>query len=165
MQTASNQDQYTGLRAMKRIINAFSYSGDAKRAEFLRFIPVALILWLGAGYVDEQYLAPNLCLINENWICYLPGEVREGFSLDKLVAVLLLIPFFAVSIRRLNRHTKPFWYSALALPGLIVLWFWVYRPAEPLAWYWPILALLLALPFLFFMLKRAKNNKRSKSNS
>ena len=64
---------------MKKLTRLFSFSGRVKRAKFLQFVPLALILWLAAAWVDETWLAPNLCEINENWICYLPGEVREIF--------------------------------------------------------------------------------------
>lgn len=149
---------------MKKIGSAFSFGGTAKRADYLRFIPIALIIWLAAGFIDEQFLAPNLCLINENWFCYLPGEVREGWTLDKIVALLLLIPFFAVSVRRLNRHGKPSFLVMLVFPALAVLWFWVYRPAEPLPWYAAPAALLVAAPYFYWMLMKAKGKKGKKKS-
>jgi len=113
---------------MKKLGNLFSFSGRAKRAKLLQFIPIALLIWLAAAYVDEAYLAPNLCLINENWICYLPGEVREGITLDMIVSVLLLLSLFSVMVRRLHDRDRSGWWSLLAVPGLAWLGTFLYRP-------------------------------------
>lgn len=141
---------------MRRIIEMFSFSGFAKRAKFLQFIPLAIILWFLAAYIDEEYLAPNLCNINEDWICYLPGEVREGFTLDKLMGVFLLIPFASVIVRRLHDHGLSGWLALLAVPAIGLLASFLYAPEYNETWYLTIAALVCGLPLLYWMLKKGK---------
>ena len=105
----------------------FSYSGRIQRAPFLRTIfYCALLTWV-AALADEHLVAPNLCYINEDWICYLPGEVRDGWTFHEIVGVLLgvfvLVP---TMVKRLHDHEKPGWWLLIGLTGigLIPLLYW-----------------------------------------
>jgi len=142
---------------MKKIVSMFSFSGRAKRAKFLQFLPIALLVWLGAAYLDETYIAPNLCEFNEDWICYLPGEVREGVTFDKIIGALLLIPFFAVLVKRLHDHDRSGIWALLAIPLIGMLYLFLY-PGEIMLENWQmIVAAVCFLPLLFWML--TKGNK------
>ena len=143
---------------MKKILKYFSFRGTSKRAKFLQFILLAVIVWLLAAYVDEAFLAPNLCLINENWICYLPGEVREGVTLDKIASLLLLAPFIAVIVRRLNDHQVSPLFALLAVPAIGLLGSFLYLPEQPLPLWLLILCAILVLPLLYWMLTKGTKN-------
>ncbi|MGB7287972.1 MAG: hypothetical protein WBC71_13675 [Salaquimonas sp.] len=141
---------------MNKIIGMFSFSGSAKRAKFLQFILIAIGLWLLAAYLDETFIAPNLCNINPDWICYLPGEVREGITLDRFVSVFLLLPFFSVVIRRLNSHQRNPLLSLLAIPLIGLLGVFLYMPELDIPHWQLIAAILVALPLIYFMLMNGK---------
>lgn len=134
----------------------FSFNGDAKRAKFLQFILLALVIWMGAAYIDEAFIAPNLCLINEDWFCYLPGEVREGITLDMIASILLIFPFFAVIVRRLNDHQLSRYFAILAIPAVIALGVFLYLPEQELPLWQIALCGVLALPLLYWMLTKGK---------
>jgi len=140
---------------LKKLIKSFSFNGKATRVKFLRFIPVAILVWLGAGFIDEQYIAPNLCLISDEWICYLPGEVRDGLTLDMLVGALLMIPFFSLLVRRLHDHGTIGWWSLLAVPILVILAYWLYAPEVEIPVIASGLAVIGFLPLLYLMLRKA----------
>jgi len=139
---------------MKKLNRLFSFSGRVKRAKFLQFLPLALILWLGAAWVDETWLAPNLCEINENWICYLPGEVREGITLDMIVFALLMIPFFALAVRRVHDHDRTGWWALLGLPFLLVLAAFLYFPEWGVTYTHMAMAAVIFLPLLYWILRK-----------
>lgn len=141
---------------MKKLRKLFSFKGRGKRAEFLQLIPVALIVWLGAAYVDETFLAPNLCLFNEDWICYLPGEVREGWTLDKVVSILLLIPLFSITARRLHDHDRTGWWSLLSVPLLVWLAAFLYWPEYQTPPWQTVGALAIFAPLLFWFVTKGK---------
>ncbi len=147
---------------MKKLTKMFSFSGDAKRAKFWQFVLFALVFWLAAAYVDETFLAPNLCLINEEWFCYLPGEVREGITLDKIASVLLIIPFFSILVRRLRDHLVSPYLALLAIPGSFALGAFLYFPAQELPLWVMIVCGVLFLPLLYWMLTKGK--KKSKAD-
>ena len=112
---------------MNRIPKFISFTGRVRRSKFIRFIPIAVAIWLLAKYIDEQYLAPNLCELSDYFNCYLPGEVREGVTFDMIVALLLVIPFLSVMVRRLHDHDKSGWWLLIALTGigLLPLLYWL----------------------------------------
>lgn len=141
---------------MKKIKRLFSFSGRAKRAKLFQFIPIAVIAWFAAAYVDEAFIAPNLCLINEDWFCYLPGEVRDGWTLDRIVSILLLFPLFAVMVRRLHDHDRSGWWSLLALPLLAWLGSFLYLPGYQTPLWQLILALACFAPLAFWFATRGK---------
>jgi len=141
---------------MQRLITLFSFSGRAKRAKLLQFIPIALLAWFAAAYVDEVYLAPNLCLINENWICYLPGEVREGLTLDMIVSLILLLPLFSVMVRRLHDRDRSGLWSLLALPGIFWLASFLYWPEYQAPVWLLAVAILAFLPLAFWFLTKGE---------
>ncbi|MCB1385275.1 MAG: DUF805 domain-containing protein [Nitratireductor sp.] len=145
---------------MKKLASLFSFSGKVKRARLLQFLPLALLLWLGAAYVDETWLAPNLCLINENWICYLPGEVREGVTLDMIVYALLMIPLFGLLVRRLHHHGRSFWWALLGLPLVVVLAGFLYRPEELGDLTYLLIAGVIFLPLLYWALKKGRKEQK-----
>ena len=142
---------------MKKLIKLFTFSGNAKRARWLQYFLIALLFWFGAAWVDETYLAPNLCLINENWICYLPGEVREGITLDMIVAIILWVPFFAITVRRLNSHGKTPLLALLAVPLLVLLAIFLYWPELMIETWQLIAAIVVALPLFYLMLTEKKD--------
>lgn len=139
---------------MKKLTRLFSFSGRVKRAKFLQFLPLALILWLAAAYADETWLAPNLCEINENWICYLPGEVREGITLDKVVFALLMIPFFALAVRRVHDHDRAGWWALLGVPFVAVLAAFLYFPEWGVSYTHMAVAAAIFLPLLYWILRK-----------
>lgn len=139
---------------MRKVLKLLSFTGNSKRAKFLQFVLLAVIVWLLAAYLDETFLAPNLCLINEDWICYLPGEVREGVTLDRMAALLLLIPFFAVVVRRLNDHQVNPLFALLAIPVVGLLGAFLYLPDQALPLWAVILCAILVLPLLYWMLTK-----------
>jgi uncharacterized membrane protein YhaH (DUF805 family) len=143
-------DIFPPVRSMKIIRKLFSFSGRAKRAKLFQFIPLALIVWFLAAYIDEVYLAPNLCIINEDWICYLPGEVREGVTLDKIISVLLLIPLFSIMVRRLHDRDRSGLWSLLAVPGLFWLATFLYWPEFQTPLWLLAFAVLAFLPLAFW---------------
>lgn len=145
---------------MRTIANLFSFKGNAKRARWLQFFGLALLAWLGAAWLDENVLAPNLCLVNEDWICYLPGEVREGITFDRIVALLLLIPFFAITVRRLNSHEKSPFLALLAVPLIAILAAFLYWPAVTIKAWQLIGAAIIAVP-LFYLMLAPKSEKPS----
>ena len=113
-----------------------------------------LILWLAAAYADETWLAPNLCEINENWICYLPGEVREGITLDKVVFALLMIPFFALAVRRVHDHDRAGWWALLGVPFIAVLAAFLYFPEWGVSYTHMAVAAAIFLPLLYWILRK-----------
>ena len=140
---------------MNKISQMISFNGRAKRAKFLQFIPIALLIWLGAGFVDERYVAPNLCEINEDWICYLPGEVRDGITFDMIIAIVLLVPLFSVLVRRLHDHNRSGWWSLLFLPLLASLACFLYYSEISITSLHLIFATIVALPLLYWLVKKA----------
>lgn len=144
---------------MKKLLKMVTFTGNAKRARWLQFFLIAIAVWLGAAYVDETFIAPNLCEINEDWICYLPGEVRDGVTLDRIVAILLLVPFFAVTVRRLNSHKKSPLLALLAVPLLAILGAFLYLPSVTITSWQLALGVIIALPLFYLMLKGAKAGK------
>lgn len=139
---------------MKKLTRLYSFAGRVKRAKFLQFIPLALGLWLLAAWVDETWLAPNLCLINENWICYLPGEVREGITLDMAVFAFAALPFLALSARRVHDHDRSGWWALLGLPLLIVLAGFLYFPEWGVGYTHMAAAAVIFLPLLYWILRK-----------
>lgn len=144
-----------GAKVLKKLTKAFSFEGKAARVNFLRFIPFAILVWLGAGYIDEQYIAPNLCHFSDDWICYLPGEVREGLTLDMFVGALLIIPFFSLLVRRLHDHGTVGWWSLLSVPILVILAYRLYAPEIEIPVIATGLAIIGFLPLLYLMLRTA----------
>ena len=141
---------------MKKLKKLFSFSGRVKRSRLLRYIPIALLVWMAAAYLDEAFIAPNLCLINEDWICYLPGEVREGITFDKIISVLLLIPLFSLMVRRLHDHDRSGFWSILCVPGLAWLASFLYWPEMETPLWFLIGAALTFLPLAFWFLTKGK---------
>ena len=139
---------------MKKLLKMVSFSGDAKRARFWQFVLFAVLFWLAAAYIDETFLAPNLCLINEEWFCYLPGEVREGITLDKIASVLLVVPFFSILVRRLRDHLVSPYFAVLAIPAVIALGAFLYFPEQKLPFWLITLFGILLLPLLYWMLTK-----------
>ena len=139
---------------MTKLASFISFSGRVKRAKFLQMILWTLLAWLAAAFIDETLIAPNLCLINEQWICYLPGEVREGITLDKIVSVLLLLPFFAVVVRRLHDHGMSGWWSLLSLPLLYLLAVFLYSPEAEIPNWQLAVGTASFLPLLFWVVKK-----------
>lgn len=144
---------------MKRLRKMVTFSGNAKRAKWLQFFLIALAAWLGAAFIDETYIAPNLCEINEDWICYLPGEVREGVTFDRIIAILLIVPFFAVTVRRLNSHQKSPFLAVLAVPLLALLGAFLYLPSVSISTLQLIIAAIISLPLFYWMLTSGKSEK------
>ncbi len=142
---------------MSKIRKLFSFSQTAKRAEFLQVIAISMGLWLLAAYVDEVFLAPNLCLINENWECYLPGQVRDGLTLDMLMFAFILVLLIAVIIRRLNSHKRSPLYTMMAVPLICLLIIFLYFPEMELATWQTIVSTLLFLPLLYWLLVGGKS--------
>jgi uncharacterized membrane protein YhaH (DUF805 family) len=140
---------------LKKLIRLFSFEGKAPRVKFLRFIPLAIILWFLAGYIDEQFIAPNLCMVSEDWICYLPGEVREGITLDMIVFGLLIIPLFSLFVRRLHDHGTIGWWSLLAVPVLVLLALRLYKPEIEVPTFATGLGVIGFLPLFYLMMKKA----------
>lgn len=140
---------------MKRLAKLFSFSGSVKRAKVLQFIPAALLVWLAAAWVDEALLAPNLCRINANWICYLPGEVREGITLDRVVFILLLIPLFSLLVRRMHDHGRSGWWALLAAPLIAVLGVFLYMPELGISFALFAVAGIVFLPLFYWILRKA----------
>lgn len=134
-----------------------SFSGRAKRARFLQFIPIAIVLWLAAAWIDEQFLAPNLCHLNANWICYLPGEVRDGWTLDRVMALLLLWPLFSVLVRRMNDHQRSPLWVLLILPLLYITYLFLYRPEEPIPAVMLVGAIAVFLPLGYFLVRKGQS--------
>lgn len=139
-----------------RLPDFLSFSGRAKRAKVLQFIPIAILFWLAAAWVDERFLAPNLCRLNSDWICYLPGEVREGMTLDRVAAFLLLWPLFSVLVRRLHDHGRSGWWSLLSLPLLYLLHAFLYRPEFPIPLWMLGAAILPFLPLAWWIARKAE---------
>ena len=112
------------MNAVPRFI---SFSGRAKRSKFIRFVPLAVAIWLLARWIDEIFLAPNLCEYSDYFNCYLPGEVRDGVTFDMVVAALLVIPFLSVTVRRLHDQDKSGWWLLIGLTGigLLPLIYWL----------------------------------------
>ncbi len=112
---------------MEKLKNLFSYSGRIKRKTFLRTIFYSGLLTWVAALADEHLVAPNLCLLNEDWICYLPGEVRDGITLHEIVGVLLIVfVLIPAMVKRLHDHEKSGWWVLIGLTGvgLLPLLFW-----------------------------------------
>ncbi len=146
---------------MKKLKKLFSFSGRVKRSKLLQFIPLAILVWFGAAYLDEAVIAPNLCLINEDWICYLPGEVREGITFDRIVAVLLLIPLFSLMVRRLHDHDRSGFWSLLGVPGLVWLGSFLYWPEVETPVWFLVFAIVAFIPLgYWFLLKGKKEPNR-----
>ena len=112
---------------MSAIPRFISFTGRVKRSKFIRFVPIAVAIWLLARWIDGQFLAPNLCELSDNFNCYLPGEVREGVTFDMIVAVFLMIPFLSVMARRLHDHDRSGWWLLIAFTGigLLPLLYWL----------------------------------------
>lgn len=144
---------------MTKILKMVTFTGNAKRARWLQFFLIALAVWLGAAYLDETYIAPNLCEINENWICYLPGEVREGVTLDRIIALILIVPFFAVTVRRLNSHNKSPILALLAVPLIGILGAFLYLPSVSISTVQLVVAAVIASPLFYLMLTSGKSEK------
>lgn len=105
----------------------FRIDGRIKRAKLLQVLVLAALFVLGAWFIDERYLSPNLCYINEDWICYLPGEVRDGFKLEHLAGLLVALPVIGAMIRRLHDHDKSGKWLLIAFTGIgilpLIYWF------------------------------------------
>ena len=146
---------------MNKIKKAFSFSGRAKRSRLLQFIPVVILFWFGAAYLDEMWIAPNLCEINDNWECLIPGQESDRFALDFYVFILLLIPLFAVMVRRLHDHDRSGWFSMLAVPGIVWLGSFLYRPEFSTPTWYLVLATVAFAPLAFwFVTKGNKDENR-----
>ena len=139
---------------MNKLLNYFSFKGRAKRAKVLQFFPLALIVWFLAGLIDELYIAPNLCEINEDRICYLPGEVRDGVTFDRIIAIILMVPFFSVLVRRLHDHDRSGWWSLLSVPMLAALGCFLYYSDIIITSLHLCVAAIIALPLIYWLLKK-----------
>ena len=106
---------------MNRIKNLFSFEGRTRRTPFVRFTVFSVFLvWL-ATLADERLIAPNLCHINEDWICYLPGEVGAGNPLAIAMLCILAVPLIAIMVRRLHDQKKSGWWLLAAFTGIGIL--------------------------------------------
>ncbi|MEM8653012.1 MAG: DUF805 domain-containing protein [Pseudomonadota bacterium] len=106
--------------------NLFSFTGTAKRSEFIRkLFGCALVVWL-AALVDEQVIGPYLCSQDPLKVGCIPGEVKLEYALEDFIAVLSVMPLvavvlLAVMVRRMNDHGKSPWLLLLALTGVGIL--------------------------------------------
>ena len=106
--------------------NLFSFTGTAKRSEFIRkFFGCALVVWL-AALVDEQVIGPYLCSQDPLKVGCIPGEVKLEYAAEDFIAVLSVMPLvavvlLAVMVRRMNDHGKSPWLLLIAFTGVGIL--------------------------------------------
>ena len=115
----------------------FLFEGKAKRSEFLRKLALgALLLWI-AALIDEQLIRPYLCSQDPLKIGCIPGEVREQFTIEDNIALLIMfvpvvLMLLSVMIRRLNDHGKSGWWLLAGLTGIgllpLLYWFLMRAP-------------------------------------
>lgn len=97
------------------------FDGRASRSEFWYFMLFYFILSFIVGMIDALVLNPMLGMT--------PEEEAQGGILQIIVALALLVPSIALSIRRLHDTGKSGWWLLIVLipivGALVLLYFYV----------------------------------------
>jgi uncharacterized membrane protein YhaH (DUF805 family) len=97
------------LRAIgSALLNYFNFRGRANRREFWFWIIFVALVWLGALYVDLNYVG--------TWLGYMPMEDGAPRPLSQGWLALSLIPTLSVLVRRMHDHDEPGWKALTILP-------------------------------------------------
>ncbi len=100
-----------------------TFSGRAARPDFWWWVLFSVLVNLASNIVDAYLIAPALGLPSF-------GE-DSAQPLSMLVALALLLPGLAVSVRRLHDIDRSGWWVLIAfipIIGLIVLIYWYVQP-------------------------------------
>ena len=106
--------------------NYATFSGRAARSEFWWWVLALILLQIVTSIIDGAVIAPMLGF--ESF------EPDAGQPLSLLVALALLLPCIAVSVRRLHDLDRSGWWYLLGLVpivGPLVLLFWYVQPGTP----------------------------------
>ena len=95
---------------------AFDYSGRSRRREYWSYLLFMFVTMTVIGYIEDK-----LGLGRSGTAGASSGD-SEGGILSRIVTVTLVIPGFAVAVRRLHDSNRAGWW--LALPAAPIL-FWV----------------------------------------
>ena len=109
------------VRSVK--LNFTNFSGRASRSDFWWWLLAYFLALLALGLVDNLIVGPALGFES--------GDENARQPLSMLFALILLIPNFALDVRRLHDIDKSGWWLLLAiLPfiGLLVLIYWFVQP-------------------------------------
>ena len=114
----------TMMEAVKHVLgNYATFSGRAARSEFWWWVLALILLQIVTGIIDGAVVAPML-----GAEAFSP---ESGQPLSLLIALALLIPSIAVSVRRLHDLDRSGWWYLLGLVpiiGPLVLLFWYVQP-------------------------------------
>jgi uncharacterized membrane protein YhaH (DUF805 family) len=108
------------VEAVKHVLgNYANFTGRAARPEFWWWVLALILLQIVTSIIDGALIAPMLG--SESF------DPDAGQPLSLLVALALLIPSIAVSVRRLHDLDRSGWWYLLGLVpiiGPLVLLFW-----------------------------------------
>ena len=112
------------VEAVKHVMSNYAnFSGRARRSEFWWWVLALILLQIVTSIIDGALIAPML-----GAEAFSP---EAGQPLSLLVALALLIPCIAVSVRRLHDLDRSGWWYLLGLVpiiGPLVLLFWYVQP-------------------------------------
>ncbi|MEM8744990.1 MAG: DUF805 domain-containing protein [Pseudomonadota bacterium] len=103
--------------------NYATFSGRAERPDFWWWVLFAIAVNLASNAIDAYLIAPALGLPSF-------GE-HSAQPLSLVVALALLLPGLAVSVRRLHDIDRSGWWILIAfipIIGLIILIYWYVQP-------------------------------------
>ncbi len=115
------------IEAVQKVLrNYATFSGRADRPEFWWWVLAIILIQIVTAMIDGGLIAPMLGA--ESF------SPEAGQPLSTIVALALLIPCIAVSVRRLHDLDKSGWWYLLGLipiVGPLVLLFWYVQPGTP----------------------------------
>lgn len=117
----------TMMEAVSKVLSNYSnFSGRAARPEFWWWVLAFILLQIATSIVDSAIIAPLLGLDP-----FAPGT---GQPLSLLVTLALLVPYVAVSVRRLHDTGRSGWWflvGVIPIIGPLVLLIWYVQPGTP----------------------------------
>ena len=111
----------TFQEAVRSVLSNYAtFSGRAPRSEFWWWVLAALIAMLAAGLLDGLLL---------------PAAVEQGYKpVSTLLALAIVLPNLAVTVRRLHDTDRTGWWVLLGLVPviglLVLLWFYIQKGSE-----------------------------------
>ncbi len=114
----------TMIDAVKTVLGKYAtFSGRAARPEFWWYTLFLLVLVAVLNIIDGAIIAPMLG--------FEPFQAEAGEPISTLVALALVIPTIAVSVRRLHDTDRSGWWYLIGIVpiiGTLLLLWWYTRP-------------------------------------